>query len=103
MRRWSTLSVMNTADVIGHAVMFELPIMVVVTIRALTVMRPASPSALGDIIMMTAMVLAGMDLVTMGLEDMGLETTGLEDTAAVTTTKISRRHSPRGPIEQTWA
>ena len=58
--------------------MFELPIIVGATIRAVTPMRLASSSASGDIIMMADMILAGMDS----------EATGLEDMAAVTTIDI---------------
>lgn len=97
MRSRSTLSAMTMADAIGHAAMFELPIIVVVTIRAVTLMRPASSSASADIITMAAMVLAGMDLLTTDSEVTGLEVTGLEaglaDTAAVTTTELVRGHS----------
>ena len=95
MRSRSTLSAMTMADAIGHAAMFELLIIVAVTIRAVTFMRPASASA--DIITMAAMVLAGMDLLTTDSEVTGLEVTGLEaglaDTAAVTTTELVRGHS----------
>ena len=86
---------MTMADAIGHAAMFELPIMVVVTIRAVTLMRPASSSASADIITMAAMVLAVMDLLTTDSEAMGLEVMDLEaglDTAAVTTTELVRGH-----------
>lgn len=82
---------MTMADAIGHAAMFELPIMVVVTIQAVTLMRPASSSASADIITMAAMVLAGMDLLTTDSEVTGLEA-GLADTAAVTTTELVRGH-----------
>ena len=100
MRSRSTLSAMTMADAIGHAAMFELLIIVAVTIRAVTFMRPASASS--DIITMAAMVLAVMDLLTTDSEATdsevtGLEVTGLEaglaDTAAVTTTKLVRGHS----------
>ncbi len=102
MRSRSTLSAMTMADAIGHAAMFELLIIVAVTIRAVTLMRPASASASADIITMAAMVLAVMDLLTTDSEATdsevtGLEVTGLEaglaDTAAVTTTELVRGHS----------
>ena len=95
MRSRSTLSAMTMADAIGHAAMFELLIIVAVTIRAVTFMRPASASA--DIITMAAMVLAVMDLLTTDSEATDSEVTGLEaglaDTAAVTTTELVRGHS----------
>lgn len=80
---------MITADAIVHVAMFELPIIVGATIRAVTPMRLASSSASGDIIMMADMILAGMDS----------EATGLEDMAAGTTIDIGAP-SPECPIEQ---
>ena len=74
---------MITADAIVHVAMFELPIIVGATIRAVTPMRLASSSASGDIIMMAAMALA--DIILAGMDS---EATGLEDMAAGTTIDI---------------